>query len=131
MALDFIPTVWAARLLVALDKALIYGQANVCNRDYEGEIQQKGNTVKIGSIGDVDVADYTKDTDISDPATLTEGGYFDIQACNGSNRCDLFVFASASQVVLIARLDNLGKGASGAAVQSMNVHLGLDESLGL
>ena len=67
----------------------------------------------------------------ADSATLTEGGYFDIQACNGSNRCDLFVFASATQAVLMARLDNLGKGASGAAVQSMNVHLGLDESLGL
>ncbi len=67
----------------------------------------------------------------ADPATLTEGGYFDIQACNGSNRCDLFVFANASQAVLIARLDNLGKGASGAAVQAMNVHLGLDEALGL
>ena len=67
----------------------------------------------------------------ADPATLTEGGYFDIQACNGSNRCDLFVFANATQAVLMARLDNLGKGASGAAVQSMNVHLGLDEGLGL
>jgi N-acetyl-gamma-glutamyl-phosphate reductase len=33
--------------------------------------------------------------------------------------------------VLIARLDNLGKGASGAAVQCMNVHLGVDEGLGL
>jgi N-acetyl-gamma-glutamyl-phosphate reductase len=33
--------------------------------------------------------------------------------------------------LLIARLDNLGKGASGAAVQSMNVHLGIDEGLGL
>jgi N-acetyl-gamma-glutamyl-phosphate reductase len=34
-------------------------------------------------------------------------------------------------MVLIARLDNLGKGASGAAVQAMNVHLGVEESLGL
>jgi len=33
--------------------------------------------------------------------------------------------------VLICRLDNLGKGASGAAVQSMNVHLGVDEGRGL
>ena len=33
--------------------------------------------------------------------------------------------------VLVARLDNLGKGASGAAVQAMNVHLGVDEGLGL
>ena len=43
------------------------------------------------------------------------------------NRVDLFVFASETQALLMCRLDNLGKGASGAAVQSMNVHLGLDE----
>lgn len=72
MALDFIPTVWAARLLVALDKSLVYGQANVCNRDYEGEIRGSGNTVKIASIGDVTVDDYTKDTDIGDPEILTD-----------------------------------------------------------
>jgi N-acetyl-gamma-glutamyl-phosphate reductase len=67
---------------------------------------------------------------LSDPATL-EAGYFDVQACNDSNRAELFVFANATQVLLMARLDNLGKGASGAAVQAMNVHLGLDEGLGL
>lgn len=67
---------------------------------------------------------------LNDPATL-EAGYFDVQACNDSNRCELFVFAGAEQAILLARLDNLGKGASGAAVQSMNVHLGLDEGLGL
>jgi N-acetyl-gamma-glutamyl-phosphate reductase len=67
---------------------------------------------------------------LSDAATLEEG-YFDIQACNDTNRCDIFVFADGQQAVLAARLDNLGKGASGAAVQCMNVHLGLDESLGL
>ena len=67
---------------------------------------------------------------LSDPATLAEG-FFDVQACNDTNRVDLFVFAAADQSVLIARLDNLGKGASGAAVQCMNVHLGVDEGLGL
>ena len=67
---------------------------------------------------------------LGDPATLEEG-FFNVQACNDSNRCELFVFAHAQQLVLMSRLDNLGKGASGAAVQSMNVHLGLDEALGL
>ncbi|MCC7010656.1 MAG: N-acetyl-gamma-glutamyl-phosphate reductase [Acidobacteria bacterium] len=67
---------------------------------------------------------------LNDPATL-EAGYFDVQGCNDTNRADLFVFGSASQVVLMSRLDNLGKGAAGAAVQCMNVHLGIDESLGL
>ncbi|MBB3283800.1 N-acetyl-gamma-glutamyl-phosphate reductase [Mitsuaria sp. BK037] len=67
---------------------------------------------------------------LRDPDTLA-GGFFDVQACNDTNNVDLFVFGSEQQVLVMARLDNLGKGASGAAVQSMNVHLGVDESLGL
>ena len=67
---------------------------------------------------------------LRDPATL-ETGFFDVQACNDTNRVDIFVFANDTQAIVMARLDNLGKGASGAAVQSMNVHLGVDESLGL
>lgn len=58
-------------------------------------------------------------------------GFFDVQACNDTNRCDLAVFGHADQAVVMARLDNLGKGASGAAIQCMNLHLGLDEGLGL
>ncbi len=67
---------------------------------------------------------------LRDAATL-EGGFFDVQACNDTNRVDLFVFANDTQAIVMARLDNLGKGASGAAVQAMNVHLGVEESLGL
>ena len=67
---------------------------------------------------------------LRDAATL-EQGYFDVQACNDSNRVEIFVFANEAQAILMARLDNLGKGASGAAVQAMNLHLGLDEGLGL
>jgi N-acetyl-gamma-glutamyl-phosphate reductase len=67
---------------------------------------------------------------LSDPA-ITEPNFFDVQGANDSNRIDLFVFADAQQCILIAREDNLGKGASGAAVQCMNLHLGCDEGLGL
>jgi N-acetyl-gamma-glutamyl-phosphate reductase len=68
---------------------------------------------------------------LREPGTL-EVGFFDVQAANDTNRVDLFVFANDDrQVILMARLDNLGKGASGAAVQAMNVHLGVEESLGL
>ncbi len=67
---------------------------------------------------------------LRDQATLDDG-YFDVQACNDSNRVELFVYGNDTQVVLMARLDNLGKGASGAAVQCMNVHLGIDEGTGL
>ncbi|HEY0818915.1 MAG TPA: N-acetyl-gamma-glutamyl-phosphate reductase [Rhizobacter sp.] len=67
---------------------------------------------------------------LRDAATLASG-FFDVQANNDTNNVDIFVFANDSQAILMCRIDNLGKGASGAAVQSMNVHLGVDESLGL
>jgi N-acetyl-gamma-glutamyl-phosphate reductase len=53
------------------------------------------------------------------------------EACNGTNRLELYVFGSDEEVRLVARLDNLGKGASGAAVQNLNIALGLDEDAGL
>lgn len=67
---------------------------------------------------------------LSDPGTLQEG-FFDVQACNDSNRAEIFVFEGSGQLMLMCRLDNLGKGASGAAIQSMNVHLGCEEGRGL
>ena len=67
---------------------------------------------------------------LRDPGTLADG-YFDVLACNDTNFVDLFVFASETQMLLMCRLDNLGKGAGGAAVQSMNIHLGVDEATGL
>jgi N-acetyl-gamma-glutamyl-phosphate reductase len=67
---------------------------------------------------------------LRDPAVL-EDGFFDVQAENDTNNVTIFVFANALQILLMARLDNLGKGASGAAVQCMNIHLGVDEGLGL
>jgi hypothetical protein len=44
----------------------------VSNRFYDGEVRQAGNTVKIASVGVVDVNDYVKDSDIADPAPLTD-----------------------------------------------------------
>ncbi|OHV10630.1 N-acetyl-gamma-glutamyl-phosphate reductase [Kushneria phosphatilytica] len=58
-------------------------------------------------------------------------GFFDVQGCNDTNRADLFVFGGAERLNLTLRMDNLGKGAAGAAVQNMNIHLGLDETTGL
>ncbi|MEX1250374.1 MAG: N-acetyl-gamma-glutamyl-phosphate reductase [Hyphomonas sp.] len=53
------------------------------------------------------------------------------EGCNDTNRLELYVFGTDEQARLVARLDNLGKGASGAAVQSLNIALGLDEASGL
>ncbi|MCC6328983.1 MAG: P22 coat protein - protein 5 domain protein [Acidobacteria bacterium] len=72
MALTFIPTVWVARLLTALEKALVYGQPGTVNRDYEGEIAEAGDTVKIASIGDPTIGTYTKNVDIPNPEILTD-----------------------------------------------------------
>lgn len=69
---NFIPSIWSARLLSNLDKALVYGQDGIVNRDYEGEISAAGDTVKINSIGRVTVTDYTKNTDHATAETLTD-----------------------------------------------------------
>jgi len=61
----------------------------------------------------------------------TEGGFVDPTACNGTNMMELTVFGHDKQIIIAARLDNLGKGASGAAVQCMNIACGLDERMGL
>ncbi|WP_298257345.1 N-acetyl-gamma-glutamyl-phosphate reductase [Bradyrhizobium sp.] len=57
-------------------------------------------------------------------------GRLEPEALNDTNRLELYVFASDKyrQAVLVARLDNLGKGASGAAVQNMRLMLGLPEA---
>lgn len=65
MALNFIPTVWAARLLQQLEKVHVYGQTGVVNRDYEGEIRDRGDSVKIATVGDVNVGNYTRNTDMA------------------------------------------------------------------
>lgn len=63
--------------------------------------------------------------------SVLDAGALDVQACNGTNRADVMVFGHAEQAVVIVRLDNLGKGASGAAIQCMNLRLGFDETTGL
>ncbi len=51
--------------------------------------------------------------------------------CNDSNDLEILVFENDNQIMLVSRLDNLGKGASGAAVQNMNILLGVPENTGL
>lgn len=64
---NFIPTVWSARLLENLDKSLVGLQ--MVNRDYEGEISDYGDTVKINQLGDITIKDYTG-ADIDNPEEL-------------------------------------------------------------
>ena len=73
MSIDaFIPQVWSARLLENLNDEHVY--AALLNRDYEGEIKNKGDSVRINSIGRVTVASYTKNSSINAPETLDGAG---------------------------------------------------------
>ena len=73
MALNnFIPALWSQTLLENLRNNLVYGQPGVVNRDYEGEISGAGSSVKIHNLGAVTISDYTKNTDLSAPETLTD-----------------------------------------------------------
>ncbi len=83
----------------------------------------------------VTVASETETTALQ-KARAGAGNYveaLDPEALNNTNRMKLFVFGNdtAQQARLVAQLDNLGKGASGAAVQNLNIALGLDEGAGL
>ena len=67
---NFIPTVWSETLYHELDRAYV-GVRN-CSRDFEGDIRGKGDTVKICGVGTVSVFDYTKNTDMNAPETLSD-----------------------------------------------------------
>lgn len=67
---NFIPSIWSARLLQNMNEAHVF--ASLANRDYEGEINQVGDTVKINALGRVTVGPYTKNSNISAAETLTD-----------------------------------------------------------
>lgn len=67
---NFIPSIWAGNLLSALDKAHV--AVSVANREYEGDIKQGGDTVRINQIGEITVGSYTKNTNISTAQDLQD-----------------------------------------------------------
>lgn len=64
-------------------------------------------------------------------ADVLDDGFLSPTARNGTNHLDLMVFGNDEQVLIASRYDNLGKGAAGAAVQNLNLMLGLPETAGL
>lgn len=68
----FIPEIWSAVLLRALETRLVYAQAGVVNRDYEGEIADAGDTVRITSISDPTIGDYVPNSTTITPEELTD-----------------------------------------------------------
>lgn len=75
---------------------------------------------------------FVKVMPYADDSLLYDGG-LDITACNDTNNAEIFVFGNETKglTLITTRIDNLGKGASGAAIQNMNLMLGLEESFNL
>ncbi|MFT7652843.1 MAG: N-acetyl-gamma-glutamyl-phosphate reductase [Candidatus Azotimanducaceae bacterium] len=62
---------------------------------------------------------------------MTNNGFLNATACNDTNKVELMVFANDEQLLIVSRYDTLGKGAAGAAVQNLNLMLGIDEGVSL
>ncbi len=73
---------------------------------------------------------FVKVMELGGSDTLPDG-FLPANTLEGSNDMQIFVFGNDDRILIASRLDNLGKGASGAAVQNMNIMLGLDEATGL
>ena len=67
---NFISTIWSENLYKKLDAKYV-AVAN-CNREWEGEIKQKGDRVKILGVGPITIQDYTKNSNLSAPSTLSD-----------------------------------------------------------
>ena len=65
---NFVPTLWSAKIFQELDKAHIL--VPLCNRDYEGEIRNYGDTVKINAVGDITVSNYAPNVTSITPEQL-------------------------------------------------------------
>jgi N-acetyl-gamma-glutamyl-phosphate reductase len=98
--------------------------ANVFTRPVSGEAVHAALAERYANERFINVIPFPADSAL-------DGSSLDITACNNTNRADLFVFARPDQIAITCRIDNLGKGASGAAIQSLNLMLGVDDQCGL
>ena len=75
--------------------------------------------------------DYYKNGLVHFQEGADENGYLTANAFAGRDDMEISVFGNEERILLVSRFDNLGKGASGAAIQNMNIVLGIDETTGL
>ena len=112
---NFISTVWSENLYQALDKR--YVAVSNCNRDFEGDIREKGNVVKICGIEDVSISDYTKNANMSYPETLSDN-FRDLvidQAKCFNFQIDDIDRAQASPKLMDLAMKNAANGLANAA----------------
>lgn len=90
--------------------------------------------VKSGEDVAKTLAEYYQDSkliSVHNYAEMPEDNMLTVNQLSGRDNLEIFVYGNGSQLLLVARFDNLGKGASGAAVQCMNIMLGREETAGL
>ena len=75
--------------------------------------------------------DYYKSGLISYNDAENEEGFLSAAGLSGKDNMEITVCGNEDRILLVSRFDNLGKGASGAAIQNMNIILGIDERTGL
>ena len=75
-------------------------------------------------------SNFIKVTELNGTDVLTNG-FIGANELAGTNNMEIIVSGNDEQVLVCSRLDNLGKGASGAAVQCLNIMMGVDETIGL
>ncbi len=90
-----------------------------CLREYYGASGRETGDARRGLVRFVD-----------DPAAA-EGGFLSSEGLSGRDSLEVSVYGNSERAVLVSRFDNLGKGASGAAIQNMNIALGIEETSGL
>ena len=73
---------------------------------------------------------FVKVMELGGMETLPDG-FIAANTLAGTNNMQIFVCGNEDQILLMSRFDNLGKGASGAAIQNMNIMLGINEATGL
>lgn len=75
--------------------------------------------------------EYYKNGLVSYVEDCDENGFISAEAFSGRDDMEISVWGNEERILLVSRFDNLGKGASGAAIQNMNIMLGVDETTGL
>ena len=90
-------------------------------------------TMVHGNIVDIENAysDYYQGPIVKYVKNPDEGGFLSAGLFSGRDDMAISVFGNEDRILLVSTFDNLGKGASGAAIQNMNLVLGLDQTTGL
>jgi len=87
--------------------------------------------VTLADIKEVFAEYYKEEKMIEVMDAVPEDGFIHGDMMAGSNKAQIFIAGNDDRPLLVSRFDNLGKGASGAAVQNMNIMLGIEETKGL